>query len=82
MLALQLSYVHFVEGARQPIVDAPALTASHRVRPPIRFALQPEQNVLERSVVHLVLLQQFRFAHRRRRFALQLVDDGVLRRRG
>lgn len=72
-----MSQVQLVHSARQPIVHASHLAASHSVRAAIRLALQAEQNVLEGAVVHFVLVQQFGFAHRVR-FVLQLVNDSLL----
>lgn len=67
--------IHFLQGARQTvIVDPPALRPPHCICPPVRLALQPQQDVLQGSVVHLILLQQLLLAHRVR-LALQLVYD-------
>lgn len=70
--------VHFLHRARQAIiVNASALGTPDRVRPSIRLTLKPQKYVLQRSIVDLVLLQQLLFPHRMR-FALQLIDDGIL----
>lgn len=73
-----VSYVQVVEPARQPVRGDPAaVRASHGVRAAVRLAAETVQDVLERPVVHLVLVEEFLLADRLR-LRLQLVDHRLL----
>lgn len=70
--------LHLFHGPRQSIaIDASSLASSDCVRPAVRFVLQPQQDVLQGSVVDLVLLEQLLLPHRVG-LGLELVDDRFL----
>lgn len=59
----RVSYVQLVEPLREAVrVDAAAVRAAHGVRAAVGLGAQPVQDVLEGSVVHLVLVKQLLFA--------------------
>lgn len=73
------SYVQLFQPLGEAVrVDPPPVGPAHRVRPPVGLAAESVEDVLQRAVVHLVLVEQLLLADALR-FALQLVDHRLLR---